>query len=338
MRPHEIEAWALRIIDVLRRGEIVEDSRVELKADWPDPKQAARRLAAHANAARGERILWLIGADEERGVVGARPEEFSRWYPQVEACFDALAPTVQDVNVPQKEGSITAMVFETDRAPFVVKNPVYGSPGGGSVELEVPWREARATRSARREDLVRLLTPVASLPELEVLQANLHVSERPLSDEHYPEPPTAGPRTAYLNVDLYFVPRSADTVVIPFHRCRASASLPNGQQIEFRKIRLVPPTVHSYRRGSFSSRPDSVTIDGTSSELIIGGPGGAEFRAEAEPEARPDDVQRPARVHIALAVAGAGSPLITDFEIPPSTRSGREIASWRYRGGLEPAV
>ena len=63
MRRHEIEDWALRIIEQVESGQPNEDYRVELKAQWPDTREAARRIAGHANAAHGEPILWLIGVD-----------------------------------------------------------------------------------------------------------------------------------------------------------------------------------------------------------------------------------------------------------------------------------
>jgi hypothetical protein len=52
----EIEAWALRVIDSVKAGAPNEDSRVELKREWIEPKKAARRLAAHANAAGANRF------------------------------------------------------------------------------------------------------------------------------------------------------------------------------------------------------------------------------------------------------------------------------------------
>lgn len=64
MRQSDIEYWALSIIDRVKSKQPIEDSRVELKASWPDPKKAARRLAGHANAARGEPILWLVGIND----------------------------------------------------------------------------------------------------------------------------------------------------------------------------------------------------------------------------------------------------------------------------------
>jgi hypothetical protein len=67
MRKHEIESWALSVIDRVRSGAANEDSRVELKREWIAPDRAARRLAAHANSALGEPILWLIGVDQKSG-------------------------------------------------------------------------------------------------------------------------------------------------------------------------------------------------------------------------------------------------------------------------------
>src|SRR2546423_5353429 len=123
MRPSQIEAWVLRVVEVLEKGAPIEDSQVELKAQWPDPKKAARQIAGHANAAHGEPILWLIGVDEKTGAVGADREELSKWWPQVESQFDGLAPRVTDLNVPFNGVTIVALLMETDRAPFVVNNP-----------------------------------------------------------------------------------------------------------------------------------------------------------------------------------------------------------------------
>lgn len=55
MKTSDIERWALRVIDRVRRNERVEDSSLELKSTWPnDPWKAARQIAGHANAARAE--------------------------------------------------------------------------------------------------------------------------------------------------------------------------------------------------------------------------------------------------------------------------------------------
>nr|MDQ3373215.1 hypothetical protein [Acidobacteriota bacterium] len=87
MRISDIENWALTIVDSVKAKQPVEDTRVELKAKYPDDvKKAARRIAGHANAARGEHILWLIGVDEGAGTIpGASLTDLASWYSGVKA-------------------------------------------------------------------------------------------------------------------------------------------------------------------------------------------------------------------------------------------------------------
>jgi hypothetical protein len=144
MNSRQIESWALRVIDCVKSGQPNEDFLVELKREWIDKYKAARRIAGHANAARGENILWLIGVDEKQSlVVGAAAAELASWYPAVASFFNELAPRMIPLNIPVDDVIVVALLFETDRAPFVIKNPANGQPGGGAVELEVPWREIR---------------------------------------------------------------------------------------------------------------------------------------------------------------------------------------------------
>lgn len=180
MKNNQIESWALRIIEKVEAGQPVEDSRVELKAEWPtDHAKAARRIAGHANAARGEWILWLIGVDEHQGVKGAEAEEPTAWLGQIGKQFEGLVPRYFDLNVPTKNGqTVVAIVFETSRAPYVVKNPSFGKQGGEGVALEVPWREGTKVRTATRSDLLLLLTEENLLSALlGELEWNLAVSQ-----------------------------------------------------------------------------------------------------------------------------------------------------------------
>jgi hypothetical protein len=160
MRTHEIEAWALRAIERVEQRQPNEDSRVELKAAWLDPERAARRIAGHANALRGEPILWIMGVDEQRGVIGAIQNDLSNWWPQVKAQFNGPSPTLRDLLITWKEKTVVALFLETDRIPYVVRNPAYGKPNGGPVQLEVPWRDGTAIRSATHSDLILLLAPL----------------------------------------------------------------------------------------------------------------------------------------------------------------------------------
>src|ERR1044072_7659881 len=166
MKSHEIESWAWRVIEQVRNGRPSEDSRVELKGEWPTSAQkAARRIAGHANAARGEPILWLIGVDENEGVRGVCNFEVSDWYSQVKAQFEGgVAPQLIILNINVEGQVVVALLFSTDRPPYVVKNAAYGSPGGGPVTLETPWRDGTYTRTAGRAELLHILTPMQALP------------------------------------------------------------------------------------------------------------------------------------------------------------------------------
>src|SRR5438874_11282477 len=122
MRNHELEFWIRQVLDRVHRREHTEDTRVELKSEWPsDHAKAARRLAGHANAAQGEPILWIIGADEKTGsVVGVPTGDLDAWYRAVAACFDEIAPSMLlGLAVPFNGTTVMGLLFETERAPYV---------------------------------------------------------------------------------------------------------------------------------------------------------------------------------------------------------------------------
>lgn len=246
MRSSEIEYWALQVIDRVNRREPLEDDRVELKSQWVDSLRAARRIAGHANAAHGEPILWLIGIDEREGVVGAKDEEISTWFSQVSCRFDGTPPALSHVNIPTTNGTVVALLFETDRAPFVVKNPA-----GAQVELEVPWREATSIRSARRSDLLRLLVPVQRLPDCDMMQAALTATDT-----------TPGEVVDWrLDVQLYVTPRTDESIVFPLHRCQVALSVPSWEIADLQM------------EAAFSASGASRTVAATNTEAIVEGPG-----------------------------------------------------------------
>lgn len=202
------------MIERVKLGQPIEDSRVELKAEWPEAEKAARRIAGHANAARGASILWLIGVDEKTGVIDAQLNELATWFPKVVSNFNGLAPEYVDLNVPVDGKTVVALYFETERAPFVVKNAAFGQKGGGPVELEVPWREGTSVRSARRSEMVRILSPLAASPEIEVLAAQLEVLPRHGSN---------GQQMTWELVILFYLTAQPETLtIVPDHRYRVS--------------------------------------------------------------------------------------------------------------------
>ena len=156
--------------------------------------------------------MWLIGLDEnKKAVTGADDTEFANWWPKVVAEFQDVYPQLAyHINVPVDGLTVSAMLFETDRAPFLIKNPVAGQPHGGPVELEVPWREGTRIRSARRSELLRMLATQVTLPEVQVRYCQLTL-KRTRSDVPM--------RQWYLHADLYVIPSRDQSIVIPYHQC-----------------------------------------------------------------------------------------------------------------------
>lgn len=283
MRLHEIEHWALRIIDQVVNNKPDEDSRIELKREWPDAQKAARQIAGHANSCRGEPILWLIGVDEgSQSVPGVSPNELSIWYNQVKSQFDEkIAPSLVDLNVPYKGVVVVALYFDASRIPYVVK---IKNPKGGEI-LEVPWREGTEVRTARREDLIRLLTPVHRIPKVELLSANLSVIR------HFEPRDDVPLKYKWELTATYYFEADVDSIlVIPFHRCNIEAQIADKLALNFRLIGLFPPAVIDTGKkivkvfptseGFSNQRSFSETMKSTDDELFISGPGKVYMKAE----------------------------------------------------------
>lgn len=159
----EIIRWATSAIARARAGPQTEDSAVELKSEWIPAHKAARRLAAHANAARGDDILWVIGVNDDGTVCGAGREERAIWWDQVVSRFDTRHPPMQDVAFDHADGPLVALCFDTSESPFVIRT------GGNNPEREVPWREGTLTRSAYRHELLSLFEVAVPLPQMSLL-------------------------------------------------------------------------------------------------------------------------------------------------------------------------
>jgi hypothetical protein len=265
MRATEIEAWAHRVMDRVEAGQPNEDARVELKRDWIEGPEMARRLAGHANAARAERVLWLIGVDEkERAVVGVSAKDAATWYPAVTKCFQEVSPGLTDVVVQRGE---------TERAPYLVKNPSFGSQKT-PVEFEVPWREGTRVRTARREDLFRVLIPQTSLPACEVRRVSTRAGER---DD-------APPVESQCVVLLYLVPATMERLYIPFHKCTARLRTGSLDWVSLGSVELEQDRGEPKYGGARQSH----SIAASETELVVDGAGGAVL-VGAFPLLRKDD-------------------------------------------------
>lgn len=293
MNSFQIEAWAYKVIERVETGQPDEDFKVELKSDWPDVQKAARRLAAHANAARGEPILWLIGVDQKsHTIVGASHMEVSSWYEQVKAEFDdRLAPLMKDLNFSYKGKSVVALFFETDRFPFVVKTT--------DGRLEVPWREGTLTRSAHRSELLKLLVPLQFLPTLEVLGGEARIKQYNNANKSW---------RVYL--ELYIEPKGDMRLVIPFHRCRASLEV-GGVNVQLTEVQFLPP--------AFLNKNFSKTIENTNDELLVYGPGKVNFSAFASIQDLPQDLNCDIEINASLMPVGAEYPVLFTVRLEKSS-------------------
>jgi hypothetical protein len=306
MRVHEIENWALNVIEQTTAGQPNEDQRIELKADWIDPYKAARRIAGHANAARGVPILWLMGVDEKRGVTGAKMIDLASWYQQVESLFDGIAPDVISVNIPVGKKTVVALLFDTERAPFVLRVE-------NTDRLEVPWRSGTRVRSARRDELLRLLSPLQKEPIIEVLGASAYVHET--HTKKRPEPQLEW----QLTLLLYIVPGDSNRLVLPYHSCNCTLSFPASQmEFKFANLWIEHAGVQS-------------TLFITSSELVVDTPGMFLVRSMETFQSFGVTPHTDAHLKSTLRFVGSERPTVVETIIPTVAKKPREWESGQYR-------
>jgi hypothetical protein len=326
MKKQEIEFKVLDIIERLEKGQPIEDDTVELKAEWPkDHFRAARRIAAHANSARGESILWLIGIDEKKGVVGADFEELSIWFAKVRSRFDQLmAPNLVSLSIPYNGMTVVALLFETERSPFVIRIP----DSGGIITHEVPWREANSTRSARRSDLIKLFYPIQRKPSIEILDGKIELQRAIAAN--------SGAYQWNLNMKIYFVTYSGETVVIPFHRCEVlfrRQGYPDEHR--FDNIRITPPTSYSSR--GLKEKTQSLTVNSTEHEVLVDTAGMAFLTAEFFSDEKPgprllDQIEVKARLKSHHSDDPINLEAIFELISQPHGRddSDRLLGEWRF--------
>jgi len=193
--------------------------------------------------------------NEKTGPVICSPVNFADWLSSLNAEFSELAPTITDVNVPVDNVVVTALLIETDRAPYVVKNPSYGQASGGQISLEVPWRAGTAVRTARRQDLLKLLLPAQELPTITVIKGGIVMWD----EGEYGN--KVQPAHWSLESQLYIEPLHRHEVVFPYHRQECFIDI--GTQTDKLCVKLeMQDAFRNYRQ-----------IECTPTEAIVQGPG-----------------------------------------------------------------
>jgi hypothetical protein len=307
LRKTQIEAWTIEVVDRLKADQPVEYALVELKADWIPATKAARRLAAHANSAHGEPILWIIGLDEKRGVVGVEHSAFADWWAGVQAEFNDVVPAIQDLAVRLDGHTLVALVFETDRAPYLVRNPMRGQ-AGNVIDWEVPWRAGTATRSARRDELLRILVPWTRLPEYEVTDASVRLGRDDHADSTPPFPPAL---KWHVQVDLYFVPTAHETIVFPLHLLRLAVGWSDGEEEhEVPNVSLSP-----YR--AFHNDTRKALVFSTPGEFVLNGPGRGILSGYFQTPFKEPRAEQPMRLEFAMTAVRSPRGITETLELQP---------------------
>ena len=217
LSPRQIELRAMMVLEQLRRGEFREDSRVELKTELTDDYKVARRIAGHCNASRGDMVLWIVGADEENGVVGWDAPDFSEYLPKLWSYFSDGHPACTEVAFQFDGFPCVALAFSTSRAPYLVRNPSCGSERGVVIEREIPWRDGTRIRTAKRDEVMRLLLDHTLTPQIEFFRGHVALSEFVDASR----PPATGQALLNLQIEFYAMPRDEMSVVFPLHRISA---------------------------------------------------------------------------------------------------------------------
>jgi hypothetical protein len=281
LRPQQLEARVLELVDLVLEGGRIEDDLVECKGQWPDPqnRRSARQLAGAANKARGEPILWIIGLDEDaHRLTEVRSVDVADWWPAISSRFDQQAPELEHQRIVHVgEGqAVTALWFLTDRSPYVIK----GGAEDGKLEREVPIRDGTGTRSARRDELMRLLIPAVAPPAAQLLSASLSAAYTPVQGKE-------GYTQLQFRARVFFEQpaTSSGVVMLPAHQvygrivsARGSSSLE--WKLQYRDAHTPitwdgrtnqPAPALSKPTYGVSGSPDGVVITGPGTLNVYGG-------------------------------------------------------------------
>jgi hypothetical protein len=307
----QLEATVLDLVTAVIAGTRIEDDLVECKRTWPEVSKA-RQLAGAANSAHGSPLLLIIGLDEDaRKIVSPDDTDPATWWARMSARFDQeVAPTlVRHLRIPVGEGnSVIALLFETDRAPYVVKNF-----SGGSPEREIPVRGATGTRSAHRTELLRMLAPTILTPRTTIIDAQIFCKR------HDPEPyrPEQLRFTGY--VLLYLEHTQGVVATIPVHQISAHLA---ADQLEVPLILGLP----EYLGDGAPEPPPRWGVSVEHNQIVCTAPGFVQLRVGGEaPLSVQDPMSITSRVDItiSLGVIGAMSPIRLSATLAKWDRQGR---------------
>lgn len=242
MELQQLEARVQGIVEAAISGQQTEDSRVELKARWPEPgHRAARQIAGLANAAGGGHILWILGVNEgKRLVTPLEQVEPSNWWSTTRRWFDDQPPTLtHSLSVVVAGGQrVVALLFNTARTPYVVS-----TPEGGQVQREVPWREGNSTRSAHRHEVLRSIVDQVRVPRLVLQDCSVVLLQAVPDDTRIQHRDGYGNALASFRIEfsLGLLLSASDKAYLPEHGQVLSLTTKAGMALRIETIELIGP-------------------------------------------------------------------------------------------------
>ncbi len=308
MTPQQFEHQVLQICDRVRAGDRVESSYWELKREWPvDIPKVARRIAGHCNAARGGLAAWIIGIDDCGAVHGTNAQEFANWWPQVQSEFEGEAPALIHHCAPRVDDkTVVGLLFDSSTAPYVVRNPLRDTKG--AIAREVPWRIGTAVRTATREDLLRILVPIQSVPSLRGVAGRLNIGQQGEA--------LRGEFTGiecwqwWLKLTLFATMEGTAAAVIPYDRCRVELRTPGASE-PFCRMRCVADYT---KKGNVDA---STAVTATLTEFRIPGSGGFVLTCTGVAPVGPSLRNLVLNLQVSLESIGAPFPAVAQLRFSP---------------------
>lgn len=216
MRAIDLETRVLAAVERVRAGEKIENDLIECKRTWPTDNKA-RQLAGSLNRAAGDPVIYVVGIDEKDGSIhDTSHTEILDWWNQIVGQFDQIPPEmIRHIDVPiNATESVVGIAFSSDRAPYLVKT------GSARPSLEIPMREGTGTRTARRDEVMRILAPALRVPAVTMLESTFSAGHNPAIT---PDPDSGNDYRREESVSIFGMARffvehdGRDLVTLPAH-------------------------------------------------------------------------------------------------------------------------
>jgi hypothetical protein len=120
---------------------------------------------------------------------------------------------------------IVAIAFATDRTPYAVRNPAYGTVGGHNIEWEVPMRAGTAVRTATRNELLSILSPALKLPRHELIAAGAAL-QKPTRKEFTEQRREGYVQRCTLTARFYLIAQGSETITLDANECEVLVAIP----------------------------------------------------------------------------------------------------------------